>query len=175
MHNDERGFTLIELLVVIAIIGILSAVVLASLSTARSKGNDAGVMANIDSVVTQAAIYQDTNNQDYGTLDDGSGGETACPAPGMTGATVFNDPTIESAIAEAVIDSAGGNSFCYANGTTYAVAVSRPIGVVATQSVFWCADSAGEKCATDGNNGDGKTPIINGVCASAPGDTNGCP
>ncbi|PIS43439.1 pilus assembly protein, partial [Candidatus Kaiserbacteria bacterium CG08_land_8_20_14_0_20_50_21] len=33
-QNRSRGFTLIELLVVIAIIGILSAVVLASLNTA---------------------------------------------------------------------------------------------------------------------------------------------
>ena len=52
-----RGFTLIELLVVIAIIGVLSAVVLASLNTARSKGNDAGVKANLNAVNVQAALY----------------------------------------------------------------------------------------------------------------------
>lgn len=59
----KKGFTLIELLVVIAIIGILSSVVLASLNSARNKGEDAAVKANLSNIRAQAEIvYDNTGN-----------------------------------------------------------------------------------------------------------------
>ncbi len=161
---NSKGFTLIELLVVIAIIGILAAVVVASLGSAQSKGNDAGILANVDTVVTQAGLYQSDNNGSYGSFDDGSGNPTTCPLPGATGSAVFYNVTVENAIAVAVHDSVGGRSFCYSTPTSYAIAVSRPAAVVPTKSYFWCADSDGLKCGNDGNSGDGATPIKDGVC-----------
>ncbi len=68
-YRYSRGFTLIELLVVIAIIGILSAVVLASLSTARSKGQDASVQSNLDTVRTQAEVYRNGDGNDTYGID----------------------------------------------------------------------------------------------------------
>lgn len=69
----RRGFTLIELLVVIAIIGILSSVVLASLNTARSKGNDAAVKSNLNNARAQAELFYDSNGNKYvGTVGSAS-------------------------------------------------------------------------------------------------------
>jgi prepilin-type N-terminal cleavage/methylation domain-containing protein len=68
-----RGFTLIELLVVIAIIGILSSVILASLNTARSKGNDAARIANTKALETAMELYYNDNNTypQYGSANSG--------------------------------------------------------------------------------------------------------
>src|SRR3954468_11376018 len=82
-----KGFTLIELLVVIAIIGILSAVVLASLSTARSKGKDASLQESMSGMRAAAEIYYTTNNS-YGTNTTAG----TCTVAGTTG-SAFNDTT----------------------------------------------------------------------------------
>ena len=147
--KSGKGFTLIELLVVIAIIGILSSVVLASLNTARSKGNDAGVKANLNSVGTQAALYLSDNNNAYGTFDNGSGAAAACPTSGS--GSVFHDGTIMKAIAAALTDSSGGSAMCLSTNSTYAVAVSRPVGAASTTSAYWCTDSSGSRCGVNLN------------------------
>lgn len=59
-QNGNKGFTLIELLVVIAIIGILASVVLASLNSARAKGKDAAIKAQLSSMRVEADLLYDS-------------------------------------------------------------------------------------------------------------------
>lgn len=66
-YSSQRGFTLIELLVVIAIIGILSSVVMASLNTARAKGADSKIQAELASIKTSAELYYGDNGESYNT------------------------------------------------------------------------------------------------------------
>jgi prepilin-type N-terminal cleavage/methylation domain-containing protein len=66
--SRARGFTLIELLVVIAIIGLLSAVVLASLNSARTKSRDARRLADLKQLQTALELYYSDNNAYPATL-----------------------------------------------------------------------------------------------------------
>ena len=60
--SSKKGFTLIELLVVIAVIGILAAVVLASLNSTRSKARDTKRISDLKQVQVALELYRN----DYG-------------------------------------------------------------------------------------------------------------
>ena len=151
--NRSQGFTLIELLVVIAIIGILSAVVLASLNTARSKGNDAAIQSDLSTVQTQAELYYGDNGNRYGSNGSlASGGAAGCNGATVA-ATLFAAPgSIVNAIAGA--ENANGGVFisCNVAALGVAYAISSPLASAPT-AAFWCVDStgyAGQKAAVLG-------------------------
>lgn len=124
MIKTNKGFTLIELLVVVAIIGILSSVVLASLSSARNKGRDAAVKSALASARAQAEI-----------LADASGGyANACSGTalvGVAGDTMYNIKTN-------INTNSGADPFCSIGNGLIEIHATLP-----SSSVVWCVDSSG--------------------------------
>ena len=139
MKNFKKGFTLIELLVVIAIIGILSSIVLASLSSARTKGEDAALQSTLSSMRAQAELYY-SNNNDYGPAATGS-----CTA----GTTIFTNASSVGSL-KALTTSANSKTDdmdCYVTGSsTWAVSAKLKTSISGGQ--YYCVDSSGGAKAT---------------------------
>ena len=133
MKRNNKGFTLIELLVVIAIIGILSSVVLASLTTARSKGQDAAIQSQLSNMRAQAELYYSTNgNNSYGTAANCDAGIFNAASPGLK--TLVDDMQTKEG-------SVSSKYYCNASSTTWVVAAS-------TTSGTFCVDSTGKAAST---------------------------
>jgi prepilin-type N-terminal cleavage/methylation domain-containing protein len=151
LHSSliHRGFTLIELLVVIAIIGILSAVVLASLNTARAKGTDASIKSDLNTVQTQATLDYDAFPNEYAastlavsatishsfTIGTGSAGGAGVS---VFGSGTGGDSTAQNALNQAASVAGGGLQYGYAP-STYVVQAA----LTSTSGTYWCIDSNG--------------------------------
>jgi len=102
--TKKNAFTLIELLVVIAIIAILAAVVLVSLTGARTRARDARIISSMGQIRTGAEVFYTQNNTyaafactttapvsmvnlcaDVDTLNDAAGGAPVIEPNGTTG------------------------------------------------------------------------------------------
>jgi len=138
--ENTKGFTLIELLVVIAIIGILSAVVLASLNSARNKGSDAAIQFNLSQIRTQAEIYSATNKA-YSSENIASLPVTSC----TTANSIF-DSTEANNITKGIngaVGAAGADAVCILGGTSGQKASSWAVSVPLKSGSNWCVDSTG--------------------------------
>ncbi len=129
--RGERGFTLIELLVVVAIIGLLSSVILTSLSTARAKANEATVKRNLSTVRHQAAIFS-SNSNSYGPSF------TAAACPTASDPSMFYSDTVMRSAIDAARIAGGGATRCATDGTDFAVSIQLP-----ATTTHWCLDSRG--------------------------------
>ena len=136
MNTKNKGFTLIELLMVIAIIGILASVILISLNISRSKGANAAVKSNLQSVRSQAELIYDQNGASY--------------------ATVCTDSVITKVINKAAESGLGtGSTFAVNSGSGQTIttancnsdasgwAASVPLKTPEGPRLYWCLDSSG--------------------------------
>lgn len=145
-----KGFTLIELLVVIAIIGILASVVLASLATARSKGNDAAVKSNLVNARTQAELFYSNNDNAYV-----NGSEDLCTVGSTVGGTDgINALVLAAAQAAGIgtvsLNTAGGSGIAVCNSSATDWAAEVPLTTIGAG--FFCVDSTGIASTSSASN-----------------------
>jgi len=124
-----KAFTLIELLVVIAIIGILSGLIIVSMSGAQNAAKDARIKADMDQMRSVAAIYYNTTGTGttYGTGVAGA----ATNFSGVTdGLSLYNDIDSQTAGAIVLNIQASPAAYCFS--------------VVLNTGNYYCIDSAGK-------------------------------
>ena len=157
MKYRTRGFTLIELLVVIAIIGILASIVLVSLNSARNKGKDARIIADVQQ--SRSALETGYNGAYYPDLwNQGAAGCNGTNALAGTFANCVNSggPGFSSlnALNVDAVAQGGGVFFTIAGASNANVNAYALRGqLISSSTLFFCIDSTGKTNTADTNVG----------------------
>lgn len=131
------GFTLIELMVVVGIIALLAAMVLASLSAARNRGNDAGIKSNLRNAIGQGEIYWNTStpNTYFNVCVNTS--------PGI--ATLISGAAQDAGLGSIGHNVGGNGTHATCNDSAGAWAAEVPLsGSTVGVPIMWCVDSTGK-------------------------------
>jgi len=148
MQYRPSGFTLIELLVVIAIIGILSAVVLVSLSSARSKGIDASVKSNLAGPREQAELFFYGNGNSYVNVCNNA---TSIPGGVKSIYAQVFAATSAAGLGSFAINAIGSNTTATCNATAVGWAAEVPLKTSPPPNPMFCSDYTGNATTTSGS------------------------
>ena len=153
--NKNKGFTLIELLVVIAIIGILSSVVLASLTSARQKGKVAAIQSTMSSMRAQAEV-----GMSYGKYVADVCGKTSAEG----GIKTLLD-SIKLASSRATLIKCGVDTAISVQPYKWAVEAVLPTTSATPAGTIFCVDSTGYSGTITANHVvDGYSQAVGSSC-----------
>lgn len=137
IYIRQSGFTLIELLVTIAIIGVLAGVIMGSLKSAREKGADNAIKADLKSIPAQTEIFASSNNFSFMHVCDQGYPESIYPMV-LSAANKAHLDTV-------YVQNTGDMSMAVCNYTarTWAVEIPLLIPDSSGNPLMFCVDSKG--------------------------------
>ena len=132
MTISKKGFTLIELLVVIAIIGILSGLIIVSMSGAQNSAKDARIKEDMDQMKSVASIYLFGTgaNTSYGTAVNLGSCSSPSFATTTDGTLLCTDLNSQGGTAAVLNITATGPAYCFSKALN-------------SNSLYNCIDSTG--------------------------------
>ena len=139
--KKNKGFSLVELMIVITIIGVLTTIVLNSLSSSRARAYDTKVKQQLSSFRTAAEVYFSNQNP------PGYNPEVAVCTAGM-----FADTSVANGSPGVYLSAANMPNFtqivCGSTNSAYAVKATLFSG-----NQYWCVDSTGAARVIDDSIG----------------------